>query len=140
MIVGGAVVLMLTTKRGRQILKEVTDGGIEGIDQYIDIDKIKALTSEFDDEDLPAGRQASEPRVQEQKIAKSEQDEKEVVTVQTQPRVPEPQIVTFTVDPKPEIKKVVKKQRKTLIVNAEEPEISSVSSTKKPRLFKRKKK
>jgi hypothetical protein len=51
MIVGGAVVLMLTTKRGRSILKEISEGGIDGLDQYLDIDKIKALTSEFDDED-----------------------------------------------------------------------------------------
>lgn len=51
MIVGGAVVLMLTTKRGREILKELTEGGLEGIEDFIDLDKVKALTSEFDDED-----------------------------------------------------------------------------------------
>jgi hypothetical protein len=51
MIVGGAVVLMLTTKRGRQILKDLTEGGIEGLEDYIDLEKIKALTSEFNDED-----------------------------------------------------------------------------------------
>ena len=51
MIVGGAVVLMLTTKKGREILKELTEGGIDGLEEYIDVEKIKALTSEFTDED-----------------------------------------------------------------------------------------
>lgn len=47
MLVGGALVLMLTSKKGRQVLKEVTDGGIEGLEEFIDIDKVRELTKEF---------------------------------------------------------------------------------------------
>jgi hypothetical protein len=50
MIVGGALVFMLSTKKGREIIKELTEDGIEGIEDFIDIEKIKELTREFDDE------------------------------------------------------------------------------------------
>ena len=50
MLVGGAVVLMLTTKKGREILKEISDGGLEGIEEFIDIEKVKELTNEFSDD------------------------------------------------------------------------------------------
>lgn len=51
MIVGGAVVLMLTTKKGRQILKEVSEGGLESLEDLIDIDRVRELAGEFDGED-----------------------------------------------------------------------------------------
>lgn len=49
MLVGGALVLMLATSKGRQILKEITEGGIEGLEDYIDLDKVKEITKEFTD-------------------------------------------------------------------------------------------
>lgn len=53
MIVGGAVVLMLTTKKGRQILKEVSEGGLDSLEDIIDIDRVRELAGEFgvDEED-----------------------------------------------------------------------------------------
>lgn len=51
MIVGGAVVLMLTTKKGRDILKELAEGGIDGLDEYVDLEKLRVLTSEFDSDE-----------------------------------------------------------------------------------------
>jgi hypothetical protein len=51
MIVGGALVFMLTTKKGRELLKELTDGGIDGIEEFIDLDKVKELTREFHDDE-----------------------------------------------------------------------------------------
>ncbi|HRN96773.1 MAG TPA: hypothetical protein PLD54_04975 [Candidatus Levybacteria bacterium] len=72
MIVGGAVVLMLTTKKGREILKELTEGGIDGLEEYIDVEKIKALTSEFTDEDSieESGEASKTPVSAEKKVSK----------------------------------------------------------------------
>ncbi len=51
MLVGGALVLMLTTKKGRQILKEISEGGIEGIEEFIDLEKVKELANDFTDDE-----------------------------------------------------------------------------------------
>jgi hypothetical protein len=53
MIVGGAVVLMLTTKKGREILEELAEGGYEGIEEYIDLEKVKELAGQFGEDDEP---------------------------------------------------------------------------------------
>jgi hypothetical protein len=122
MIVGGAVVLMLTTKRGREILKEVTEGGIDGIDQFIDIDKIKALTSEFDDEDIP--EDISPISSVDQKPEKHVDSKSFISSHPTQP-----------------IKERVVSKKKSPITKAiVEKEIPSTKiNSKKPRLFKKKK-
>lgn len=49
MLVGGALVLMLATNKGRKLLKEITEGGIEGLEEYIDLDKVREITKEFTD-------------------------------------------------------------------------------------------
>jgi len=51
MIVGGAVMLMLTTKKGRDILKELAESGYEGIEEFVDLEKVKELAGQFDDAD-----------------------------------------------------------------------------------------
>lgn len=66
MIVGGAVVLMLTTKKGREILKELAEGGIDGLEEYVDLEKIKALTSEFTDDDGVVSEKKSRKVVDEE--------------------------------------------------------------------------
>ena len=64
MLVGGAIVLMLTTKKGREVLKELTNGGLEGIEEFIDIEKVKELTSEFgaEDDSEDEGEEKEKPR------------------------------------------------------------------------------
>lgn len=135
MIVGGAVVLMLTTKRGRQILKEVTDGGIEGLDQYLDIDKIKALTSEFDDEDedleTPAERKKTTSPPDESLPAKLQQ-----LNESSSPEQESPSVIP--------VKKTQSSPRRVVEIekkkDSSEDVAESKASPRKPRLFKRKKK
>lgn len=75
MIVGGALVLMLTTKKGREILKELAEGGIDGLEEYVDLEKIRAITNEFTDDDreetAPLEKQATDsaPKTSEKKTA-----------------------------------------------------------------------
>lgn len=67
MLVGGALVLMLTTKKGRQLLKEITDGGLDGIEEFIDIEKVREITNDFSDN---SDEEDSQPNIDESSVEK----------------------------------------------------------------------
>lgn len=67
MLVGGAMVLLLTTKKGRTILKEISEGGIEGIEEFIDIEMVKELSKEFSGEDTESINETNEEKTTKKK-------------------------------------------------------------------------
>ena len=50
LIVGGLIVFLLVTKKGRRILKAISEEGFEKLGEYVDIEKLSRLKQDFEDE------------------------------------------------------------------------------------------
>ena len=50
LIIGGLIVFLLVTKKGRRILKAISEEGFEKLGEYVDIDKLSTLKQSFEDE------------------------------------------------------------------------------------------
>lgn len=50
MIIGGLIVFLLVTKKGRRVLKAISEEGFEKLGEYVDINKLNSLKESFEDE------------------------------------------------------------------------------------------
>lgn len=64
-IVGAALVFLLATKKGKQILKALTEGGFEGVSELSELLSDAEDDSEYEDEYAAEGPQAEQATPQE---------------------------------------------------------------------------
>jgi hypothetical protein len=51
MIVGGAIVFLLGTKKGRKILKELSEKGLDALEEIADFEQLEMVPEDFDEID-----------------------------------------------------------------------------------------
>ncbi len=84
LIIGGAVGALVSTKRGRQILKDLTDYGLEYVGKSIDMEDIENILNGEDEE-------VYEDELDMTKSEKSHQEREERVAVEKEAEKSEPQ-------------------------------------------------
>ena len=74
LILGGAVGALVSTKRGRQILKDIADYGLDYVGKSINLDDIESMLDE--DEEILQGEMNAEDKVKENHTQDANKDEK----------------------------------------------------------------
>lgn len=88
LILGGAVGALVSSKRGRQILKDLADYGLEYIGKTIDMEDIESILNN-DEEEMMAGEMETEEVTETPKHTAPEKTE--VTSKIYEPKPPEPQ-------------------------------------------------